>query len=113
MNISKELLSLILKYDVQKFTIRDNNIIPFQRNKLFKDAPNVRSPINLDSLGRLCKEWCFEQDYLLSSSKYDIDDWVCYVDYDCEDTNKAYRGMTETEAIIKATEFAAKEQGLL
>jgi len=109
--IKVELLNLVLKKEIIEIRHILDNTIHFKY--MAEDKKKYVGSENLDTLGRLCKEWCFKQDCLLLSSKYDINDWVCYVDYDCEDTNKAYRGKTELEAIIKATEWVAKEKGLL
>jgi len=111
MNISKELLSLIMGCKVKHITYAQDNELGYA----IKGNPFCR--LNLDTLGRLCKEWCNTKGYSLSSGKFE--EYFCGAaktnGSDCEFCDeplylKFHHSKSELEAIIKATEFVAKEK---
>jgi len=73
--------------------------------------------LNLDTLTRLCKEWCHKKGYdLFSGREQGFDYYLCliYNTYGSSwnDTIKSEKADTELEAVIKATEWVAKEKGI-
>jgi len=115
--ISKELLSLVLNEEFTRpseFKIVGNNIKWYEMT--IQNTPRYLRQINLDTLGRLCKEWCIKQGYRIMSGYYTnsekymikaevrkgigLEARIVYVSAKCN---------TEIEAIIKATEWAAKD----
>lgn len=78
--------------------------------------------LNLDTLGRLCKEWCWDNDIELKMSR-NANGFKAVLEHrfnmDFENKLENYNEnvccmvKTELEAIIKATEFVAKEKGLI
>jgi len=123
--IDKELLSLVLEENVQKIYTEIND---GKYGKSIQFSTGIKgnlggiyadSHINLDTLGRLCKEWCRDNHYIVVSAlinnecgarakvKYSfIGD--AFLDIESE----YFYANTESEAIIKATEWVAKEKGL-
>jgi len=119
--ISKELLSLIVGYKVTYIEIKPKISNKQRIFYCFLDEDDIECEefFCIEMLGRLCKEWCDKKGYSLSStctgrvlvSRY----WY----------NKRKRGVskkqdkelfkadTEVEAIIKATEWVAREKGLI
>lgn len=85
--ISKELLSEVLGKDVEKIAIRENNIIPFIKNTVYKDSPNPIEPINIYYLAHKCKEWCFYSHKIWVSSGITNKEWSAWVSdvdgYEC------------------------------
>lgn len=111
--ISKELLSLVLGYRVSELHVEDNNIC------YWKEDNTYDAVLNLDTLGRLCKKWCLKQDIIDAIDFYiekeSVEFEICGF---FEDKTKGYslhtdNCDTELEAIIKATEWVAKEKGFL
>lgn len=109
--ISKELLSLILdRKDIKEV---DSEFIPFDNEIAVVMQDEEILHYNLDTLGRLCKEWCHKHGYYISSmitkggkGFAESDIFFCHqIDSFEEDI--------ELEAIIKATKWVAKEKGLL
>ena len=120
--INKELLSLVLGDDEEVLFINKDLIDNYLQ---FKSWSGKRKQINLDTLGRLCKEWCFKYSYqLLPLGMWyhnDKQEHCCLQKHfsipiseavGVADVDRFY-GKTELEAIIKATEWVAKEKGLL
>lgn len=107
--INKELLSLVVAEKVTNYGVENNG--------LWYTIPKVfgHKILNLDTLGRLCKEWCLKQDYELMSGIIKKE-CVCLI-YTIKAnrwddvTTKKLAG-TEIEAVIKATEWVAKEKGI-
>ena len=112
--ISKELLSLVLGIEVLHCCIECNHVV-YEWNKPFPNKSyHHGDELNLDTLGRLCKEWCLKQRYscktwqrLGKTKKFVLQ--LHSHDECAYDT----LGDTELEAIIKATEFIAKEKELI
>lgn len=108
-----ELLSLVLEYPVIEISdcVEDNELT-------YKLEEGIKyfqwQSINLDTLGRLHKEWCIKNNYILKSF-ISSEKGFCIIetligedkiiDVKIEDT--------ELEAIIKATKWIANEKGLL
>ena len=116
--ISKELLSLVLgREELIPHEISDN-LLWYETT-----VDNVweNNYENLDTLGRLCKEWITKDHHKNFLCNLDIhstfDTFLVSVtmnfDYDVLDNKKQFYGDSELEAIIKATEWVAKEKGLL
>ena len=118
--ISKELLSLVLDEDLQVLaelnnasliieTDKDNNKLEVYLKFSFDETEDsLLKEINLDTLGRLCKEWCLEQGFIMNVQTSDIN---CMIYIGATDTD--IQAKTEIEAIVEATEYIAKEKGLL
>jgi len=119
--ISKELLSLVLGDKVINISTSERDAIENGYGTMHSNCILVLSVsrckmLNLDTLSRLCKKWCNKQNYVLESA-IDKKAWCNYyegVDLSDEDKPLDYTlGDTEQEAIVKATEWVAKEKGLL
>ena len=116
--ISKELLGLVFGEKIENFieTINDGFIAFYTADEYYKDfGESEISVLNKDTLGRLCKEWCHKQGAIeIHSGIENNDDYVCIVDFEgCFDVLYFRQNNTELQAIIKATEWIAKEKGLL
>jgi len=114
--INTKLLSLVLEVNGEindKLTYIDDNVLYYHTYANIVIGTRDYE-INLDTLGRLCKEWCFFQGYYLISG-YDFENEImtCFVNVKDELTTEEFEDKTELEAIIKATEWVAKEKGLL
>jgi len=119
--ITKELLSLVANEEVKEIQERIYN------NKLYYKTPCVGNKfdekilyISLDTLGRRMKEWCRNRHYIVVSALIDNECGArakikysfkgdAFLDVETE----YFYANTEAEAIIKATEWVAKEKGLL
>ena len=110
--ISKELLSLVLGIEITRidYKIKGNELEVLQ--KFYSHSDWVA--INLDTLGRLYKEWCWEQGYYIALKRRNVD---CYKAYPCvinrDASSVEFVGITELEAIIKATEWVAKDNDMI
>lgn len=107
--ISIELLSLVLEIEIRSFTYTTipNEMHYIQKGKVHQ----VR--LNLDTLGRLCKEWLYKNDIHLSIERtipLDIQNTTWFIELE---RNYGFHDISELEAIIKVTEWVAKEKGLL
>ena len=110
--MNKELLSLVLGVKFETYELKDNFINV--NNLMLHKYGNVYTPLNLDTLGRLYKEWCLKQDYVLTSFVDHCGSGFCQVSSGVYGMKRQHDiGDTELEAIIKATEWVAKEKGLL
>jgi len=110
--ITKETLGLVLGKEVTQ--IMGTHL----DGQLYYEFESNKYPLNLDTLGRLCKEWCFKQGY----SQYikirkDLmnlyeEDHFFVVQFGIGSDKNAiqFTGKTELEAIIKATQWVAKEK---
>ncbi len=123
--INKELLSLVLGVTVIEVT----DVCTVQ-NEVFYDVIGIEVPefevagdngeyhrrVNLDTLGRRCKEWCIKRGYwLVIGYGNEIQLALYTVGGDIFKDTALYKhvSLTELEAIIKATEWVAKEEGLI
>jgi len=106
--IKKKLLSLVMGDDVVKI---ESDVI---RNGLVVHFELAKEHLNLDTLGRLCKEWCWKNYFITIRSgiaenggwsNLANDNSVSFVSMDIP--------LTEFEAIIKATEWVANKKGLM
>ncbi len=126
--ISKELLSLVLDEDLQVLaelnnasliieTDKDNNKLEVYLKFSFDETEDsLLKEINLDTLTRLCKEWCYSENYILESRIHlqQKSKGVCNVYWMSMDNDKdVFVENTELEAVIKATEFIARKENLL
>ena len=108
--ISKELLSLVLD---EEFT-RPSEIKKVGNNLMWyemtiQNTPRYKRDVNLDTLGRLCKEWIYKNTaYEVTAYKLqDTNEYRCVVGLNLLSKYKDVVGFyadTELEAIIKATE---------
>jgi len=117
--IKKELLSLVLGVELEPKRNEVNPIpigkecghnVVFYWEKGETNFHNGAKAVCVDTLGRLCKEWCLKQRYYLQSH-------IQSSGGDCKctgiDTVRDFRENSELEAILKATEWVANEKGLL
>ena len=127
--ISKELLSLVLGQDIDSVfdTNTNNNCISYMIGEIWLD-------LNLDTLGRLCKEWCIKQKrHIMVKSFHNINYeattsteavrivrgedlsivWQCQVNNYYGHELWMCSSKVELEVIIKATNWIANEKGLL
>ncbi len=106
--ISKELLSLMEGEEVDTIFFR-----PLKNYLIYTvvDEPDKDIVLNLDTLTRLCKEWCFKKEYILASAfivKGFFSSSYCLIKRPTMSNEKyvcATHGDTELEAVIKATEW--------
>ena len=124
--IDKNLLSLVLNEEVIHIFDIDNNEFKYNIN------PNdCTRTINLDTLGRLCKEWCRKESgveifvFMLEPKEkcFNIQG-LKYDNFEVRVLREKERHLgeylfswwnmkSELEAIIQATEWVAKEKGLI
>ena len=113
--VSKELLSGVLGRKVKTVDGISNNALYYSTER------NPDETLNLDTLTRLCKEWCFANGYTISTSPDNVDSldeevepsgkilyWSVYVDM-----NHLTRGSTELKVVAKATEWVASKKELV
>jgi len=108
--ISKELLSLVLGINNISgiYEITDNELNYATYADITQGMRDY--DLNLDTLGRLCKEWCYDlNSIILTSGRYSYDKFFASKD----NQNCIGFGETELEAIINATEYIANEKGLV
>jgi len=122
--ISKELLSLVLDKNVVAIDVNetDSNIEENTLEYIYRDNDFVShgfsndEKLNLDTLGRECKEWCHIKGFFIKIH-YPLNRVDIAVSVAQDNTTifgeKEFIENTELEAIIKATEWVAKEKGLL
>jgi len=112
--LTPELLSLVLKEEIADRVITDNiQLCGDTMHYMIKDS--YMAQINIDTLTRLCKEWCLEQDGMINVY-YHQDTVAVSISLDNGLTKYSSPSMTEyseLEAIIKATHWAATEKGLI
>ena len=106
--ISKELLSLVLDKKITAIGDSKRNLLSYS-DQLKNPSINLNNVVNLDTLGRLFKEWISNQKISVASGK-DKKYFCMYRNLNHDETINAE---SELEAIIKATEQIAKEKGLL
>jgi len=117
--ISKELLSLVLGLDVMAVCSEQGGKLKYCFDDSCGNLISRESKINLDTLGRLCKEWCETQDYNAFSCPKMVKAFAgCQLYYRWNDGTISdemlfFEADTELEAIVKATEFVVNEKGLL
>jgi len=110
--ISKELLSLVLDTKIEKFKIvEEDNMMYFGYTSL-----------NLDTLGRLCKEWALKEGYCLVSSIHDNNNYeskycICEIMKPVYGSSSLYFPQentigsdTEPEAIFKACQWILEKE---
>jgi len=108
--ISKELLSLVLDETINSYEIEDSHCrnsrelyIKAKGEECGYGETEYSFQINLDTLGRLCKEWIYK-----NGSNYSIrkdDSAVSVHVYWQMQGSVEFVAYTELEAIIKATEY--------
>ena len=114
--ISTELLSLVLGEEIIQLDSKISNNMISRRVGYY--SYSQWENLNLDTLGRLCKEWCLVGDYEISSKitrrRSGAIKAISSVSKVGEKGDKKpYTSNNELKAIIKATEWVAKEKGLL
>ena len=116
--ISKELLSLILDSDINSIQYIRHDERYIEKNCIQFQHYGETESLNKDTLGRLCKEWCMKNGYILDIRYLsEFSKYRCIIQYeknglefpviDCIPLENL-----ELEAIIKATEWVAKEKGI-
>lgn len=112
--LNEELLSLVLGKEVQFGILGGRvkrNYLSYQIKETYE--VNVYHQINLDTLGRLCKEWAVTQGYQIESgvNKDYMYATVYYSDsYRVEAVSEVFK---KDSCIFEATNWIAKEKGLL
>lgn len=126
--INIELLSLVLDEEVNSFELEESHCrdseelyIKAKGNECGYGETEYSFQVNLDTLGRLCKEWCLTKEWMICSNINGKDysgEGIGFAslqdfeyEYDCDKLQ--FSANTELEAIIKATKWVAKEKGLL
>jgi len=104
--VSKELLGLVLDREVVEIC-EDTSFNTL--NYWIKDSA---CEINLDTLTRLMKEWCFTKGYEDSSSLDKVTKATAIAWFDFRECVVG-DGDNEHEAVTKVTLWVAKEEGLL
>ena len=109
--ISKELLSLVLNYsDINNiYELGDNEVSITRYANIARGSRE--EDINIDTLGRLCKEWCLKQGYHLI-------EYVNAVEIiqrtGCRNLHKIINTKDfKASTVIKATKWVANKKGLL
>ena len=110
--LTPELLGLVLD-DVLVGAITEMK--PYAENDIVYttyELPTIKYKIlNIDTLTRLIKEWCWKHKYYLESGSMEMG--YCSV-YEHIDTQRFLsKSKTEFEAVLKATHWVAKEKGLI
>ncbi len=121
--LTSELLSLITGRTIKEFRLDideddfDSCIIISCNQDLGEDCYDI----NLDTLTRLMKEWCFSNGFsLYVKIRADIIDmyekdhfYVVQIGIGSDRNATQFSGLSELEAIAKATHYVAKQKGLL
>lgn len=111
--ITKELLSIVLDIPIGAIT----ELKPYTENDIVYTTytlPTIKYKIlNLDTLGRLCKEWLYSKDIHFSYQTIQEREESPHNHFVELQKKYGFHGITELEAIIKATEWVAREKGLL
>jgi hypothetical protein len=115
--ISEKLLSLVLGKDVKAIDTEETDF-RVKRNEieiLYHDSEDVahEAPLNLDTLTRLCKEWCIKEGYFTNVT---LGSQRCVIEViPIHEVDMVFNEWdnSEQEAVIKATEWVAKEKGLI
>ncbi len=118
-DITPELLGLVLDEEVTHIFGVEHNILTYEIN--YNDVYNDN--INLDTLTRKMKEWIKPKGYcinILDRNNGLLTLTLSYgIDFDYEESFSVKKGihtdndLIELEAVIKATEFVAKERNLI
>lgn len=127
--ISKELLGLVLDKEIIDFAIKDNKLrinqfwhedTPLNRElELFGESYGCELSLNLDTLTRLCKEWCLEKGYICEIRYLnEYKKHRCLIHYEIDgqeftEVSCIQLEDTELQAVTKATEWVAKEKGMI
>ncbi len=111
--ISKELLSLSLDiplYAITDVVLNNNNEVLYSTYTL----PTIKyKAVNLDTLGRLCKDWLKCKGYVVTITHH-LDTVAVYLHAGVRRySSESMSVYTELEAIIKATEWVANEKNML
>ena len=114
MNISKELLSKVLGYEVKEVLgMLENSANKTILSYIFEDASlnEGKRIINIYELANKCKEWALSKDYYLRAEQginyYDNLQWTCFLNINMDDGAEYidYWNSTEPEAIFKACQW--------
>ena len=71
-----ELLNLILEEGVKKILFIKHNVLFFEAN----DKESTEVSINLDTLNKIIKEWCWNQSYSLICERFARDFEICKIE---------------------------------
>ena len=115
LEISKELLSEVLKLEVVKHSLfnKSNNSFNITYMQSEDSLKSSWMPINIYEFAFKCKEWALSKGYILSSNNYD-NGGCCQILQEnvgeCSECGesiafKIIHSFTEIEAIIKACEW--------
>ena len=115
--ISSKLLSLVLGEEVTRVELANE---PNYLDYHYKDSEFTKEwhkYLNLDTITRLMKEWCFWKGYNIYTKMRISDiyrseqkiDYGCFINYDL----LSWWNDSEYEAVLQATELVANKEGLL
>jgi len=102
----KELLSLVIDTKIGNCHIDNNEIVYYEGNE---DSPKDYIRINLDTLGRLCKEYCYKLGYEVDTN---ITGWYRISKNTDNIFNVVKDGeqMSELAAIIHSTKWIVNQK---
>ena len=107
--LTRGLLGLVLNEELT------NKICFFHENEIQISFADRVDKINLDTLTRLMKEWCWSSGNEIMSGKINHSGTYLATVQDLNPLvpKRPFVNTTEFEAVLKATEWVAKEKGLL
>lgn len=124
--LTHELLSLVLDtkgYLIELIEVENNELKVCYCTNVFKEdnedkLQHFKENINLDTLTRLMKEWCFKQDVILNTSFNLMDENMCscssnFYKIEGDLKNRLHWANTEFEAVLKATHWIMTEKGYI
>jgi len=103
--ISKELLSLVLDKKITAIGDSKRNLLSYS-DQLKNPSINLNNVINLDTLGRLIREYIASEGYI-----YNLFNSTSVQGYVMIINDNKITGKTELEVCVKSIEFIAKEKG--
>ena len=111
--IKKELLSLVLDKKIQDIIIVYEDSIKYEINSNKNKWGSEAIDLNLDTLGRLCKEWAWKNYFItIRSGIAENGGWANLANDNSVSFVSMDIPLTELEAIIKATKWVANEKEL-
>ena len=109
--LTPELLSLVLDREIDSV-----KIVELFPNQIVYEVYEHATLLNIDTLTRLMKEWCYESKYSVMTYmnvnrtwSANIRNYIYCEDWNCVENDSN----TEFEAVLKATAWTAKERGLV
>jgi hypothetical protein len=116
---SKELLTAVLKTEIEDSVTEGNTIWPLEFNSWRKgemqlcNAKKYPRGINIYELIHMMKEWAKENNHNIASIFFDMGEWLAWepMVYETKDQMRAqgFYASSEPEAVTKACEWILKE----